>query len=115
MPSLKAEYGADCWSGLRRIAKVSRCTATALLVAGAFFMENLDGTVIVTAMPKMAVSFGVACGALALDAAGFFVHPAVPGGLPLADFRIVFILIGVISLASVADLLGLDAEAGALL
>jgi EmrB/QacA subfamily drug resistance transporter len=31
----------------------------ALLVAGAFFMENLDGTVIVTAVPKMAASFGV--------------------------------------------------------
>lgn len=28
-----------------------------LLVAGAFFMENLDGTVIVTALPQMAVSF----------------------------------------------------------
>ena len=59
MPSLKAEYGACSWSGLRMIAKVSRSTAIALLVAGAFFMENLDGTVIVTAMPKMAVSFGV--------------------------------------------------------
>ena len=31
----------------------------ALLVAGAFFMENLDGTVIATALPQMAVSFGV--------------------------------------------------------
>ena len=29
----------------------------ALLVAGAFFMEMLDGTVIATALPKMAVSF----------------------------------------------------------
>ena len=34
-------------------------TAVALLVAGAFFMENLDGTVIVTALPQMAASFGV--------------------------------------------------------
>ncbi len=32
----------------------------ALLVAGAFFMEYLDGTVIATALPQMAVSFGVA-------------------------------------------------------
>jgi EmrB/QacA subfamily drug resistance transporter len=32
----------------------------ALLVAGAFFMENLDGTVITTAVPDMAQSFGVA-------------------------------------------------------
>jgi EmrB/QacA subfamily drug resistance transporter len=31
----------------------------ALLVAGAFFMEQLDGTVIATALPQMAHSFGV--------------------------------------------------------
>jgi EmrB/QacA subfamily drug resistance transporter len=31
----------------------------ALLVAGAFFMENLDGTIIATAAPRMAHSFGV--------------------------------------------------------
>jgi EmrB/QacA subfamily drug resistance transporter len=31
----------------------------ALLVAGAFFMENLDGTVVVTAVPQMATAFGV--------------------------------------------------------
>ena len=37
----------------------SRSRTIALLVAGAFFMENLDGTVIVTAMPQMAASFGV--------------------------------------------------------
>src|SRR5207249_7053263 len=29
----------------------------ALLVAAAFFMENLDGTVIATALPQMALSF----------------------------------------------------------
>src|ERR1700679_211839 len=32
----------------------------ALLVAGAFFMENLDGTIVSTAAPRMADSFGVA-------------------------------------------------------
>ena len=32
----------------------------ALLVAGAFFMENLDGTIITTALPDIAKSFGVA-------------------------------------------------------
>lgn len=37
----------------------SRASALPLLVAGAFFMENLDGTVIVTAMPQMATAFGV--------------------------------------------------------
>ena len=35
-----------------------QATRVALLVAGAFFMENLDGTVIATALPQMAVSFG---------------------------------------------------------
>lgn len=34
-------------------------TQVALLVASAFFMEMLDGTVIVTALPEMARSFGV--------------------------------------------------------
>ena len=38
---------------------LSRSAAISLLVAGAFFMENLDGTVVVTAMPQMAASFGV--------------------------------------------------------
>ncbi|AML58473.1 Methylenomycin A resistance protein [Serratia rubidaea] len=37
----------------------SRVGALPLLVAGAFFMENLDGTVIVTALPQMAAAFGV--------------------------------------------------------
>ncbi len=37
----------------------TRSTAIAWLVAGAFFMENLDGTVIVTALPQMAASFRV--------------------------------------------------------
>ena len=32
----------------------------ALLVAGAFFMENLDGTIIATAAPRMAADLGVA-------------------------------------------------------
>jgi EmrB/QacA subfamily drug resistance transporter len=36
-----------------------RGSAIALLVAGASFMENLDGTVVVTALPQMAASFGV--------------------------------------------------------
>ncbi|OWF77208.1 MFS transporter [Yersinia rohdei] len=36
-----------------------RSSALPLLVAGAFFMENLDATVIVTAMPQMAAAFNV--------------------------------------------------------
>lgn len=37
----------------------SGISVTALLVAGAFFMEYIDGTVIATALPQMARSFGV--------------------------------------------------------
>jgi EmrB/QacA subfamily drug resistance transporter len=37
----------------------SRARMLALLVAAAFFMDNLDATVIVTALPAMALSFGV--------------------------------------------------------
>ncbi|MBK1665828.1 MFS transporter [Rhodospirillum rubrum] len=35
-------------------------TALSYLVAGAFFMEALDGTVVITALPQMAASFGAA-------------------------------------------------------
>ena len=43
----------------RSAASAQRPVAVALLVAGAFFMENLDGTVIATALPQMAQSFGI--------------------------------------------------------
>jgi EmrB/QacA subfamily drug resistance transporter len=39
--------------------KIEKSVLVALLVAGAFFMENLDGTVIATALPQMAKSFSV--------------------------------------------------------
>src|ERR1700753_2237175 len=43
------------------MALTARQSSTiALLVAGALFMEQLDGTVIATALPQMATSFGVA-------------------------------------------------------
>jgi MFS family permease len=38
---------------------VRHSTSIALVVAGAFFMENLDGTVIATALPQLAQSFHV--------------------------------------------------------
>src|SRR3954453_21054794 len=41
----------------RRPLRFQPATLVALLVAGAFFMENLDGTVIVTALPQMAQTF----------------------------------------------------------
>lgn len=33
----------------------------ALVVAGTFFMENLDGTIVVTAAPAIGSSLGVSC------------------------------------------------------
>ena len=52
------------WNRIFQQVPVPRSAAknpmlVALLVAGAFFMENLDGTVIATALPQMARSFGV--------------------------------------------------------
>ena len=43
---------------MQDIASSRRAIIVALLVAGAFFMENLDGTVITTAIPHMSRSFG---------------------------------------------------------
>src|SRR6202158_5089067 len=37
----------------------AKSTSIAILVAGAFFMENLDGTIIATALPQMGRSFHV--------------------------------------------------------
>lgn len=46
-------------SEIQSIGERRTAAAVALLVAGSFFMENLDGTVIATALPQMARSFGV--------------------------------------------------------
>ena len=43
----------------------------ALIVAGAFFMENLDGTVIVTALPQIGHSFSVTATDLSLGVTGY--------------------------------------------
>ena len=51
--------------------------ALALLVAGAFFMENLDGTIIATAAPPMARSFGVASADLNTAIAAYLLTLAV--------------------------------------
>src|SRR5712691_7729968 len=48
--SIEAEAGSP--------PRFQHSTLVALLVAGAFFMENLDGTVIATALPQMAQTFG---------------------------------------------------------
>src|SRR4051812_9562572 len=49
----------DTLSGPASPAMSRQSTRIALLVASAFFMEMLDGTVIVTALPEMARTFGV--------------------------------------------------------
>ena len=54
-----------------------RSTAVALLVAGAFFMENLDGTVIATALPAMAKSFQSTPGAIAIGMTAYLLTLAI--------------------------------------
>src|SRR6185312_8978331 len=65
----------------------SRSTAISLLVAGAFFMENLDSTVIVTAIPQMAKSFGIPPVDLSLGVSAYILAMAVliPASGWLAD------------------------------
>ena len=55
----KAREGEAGPAKARRRGERPVWTGLALLVAGAFFMENLDGTIIATAAPRMARSFGV--------------------------------------------------------
>lgn len=64
-----------------------RSTAVALLVAGAFFMENLDGTIIATALPRMARDFGSTPEALAIGMTAYLLTLAVfiPASGWLAD------------------------------
>jgi EmrB/QacA subfamily drug resistance transporter len=49
----------------------------ALIVAGAFFMENIDGTVIATALPQMARSFATTPLALSLGMSAYLLTLAV--------------------------------------
>ena len=49
----------------------------ALLVAGALFMEQLDGTVIATALPQIAQSFGVAAVDLNIGMSAYLLTVAV--------------------------------------
>src|SRR3982074_1662077 len=52
-------------------------SAIPLLVAGALFMEQLDGTVIATALPQMALSFGVAAVDLNIGMSAYLLTVAV--------------------------------------
>ena len=80
----------------------------ALLVAGAFFMEFLDGTVIATAIPQMAVTFGVRPADLGIGMSAYLLTLAVL--LPLSGWvgdrfgpRLVFA--GALAVFTVASLL----------
>lgn len=79
----------------------------ALLVAGAFFMEFLDGTVIATALPEMARTFGVQAVDLNIGISAYLLTLAVliPASGWIADrfgARVVFtIALGIFTLASV--------------
>jgi EmrB/QacA subfamily drug resistance transporter len=61
----------------RSAAAASSSRYLPLLVAGAFFMENLDATVITTALPEMARSFGVAPAQLSIGISAYLLALAV--------------------------------------
>ncbi|EPT2405198.1 MFS transporter, partial [Klebsiella pneumoniae] len=81
--------------------------APALLVAGAFFMEFLDGTVIATALPDMARDFGVTAVELNIGISAYLITLAVliPASGWIADrfgARAIFTLaLAIFTLASV--------------
>jgi EmrB/QacA subfamily drug resistance transporter len=54
-----------------------RQLALTLLVAGTFFMENLDGTILSTAAPRMASSFGVNSAAISVTITAYLLTLAV--------------------------------------
>ena len=82
-------------------------SAPALLVAGAFFMEFLDGTVIATALPDMARDFGVTAVELNIGISAYLITLAVliPASGWIADLfgaRAIFTLaLAIFTLASV--------------
>ncbi|QRF14325.1 MFS transporter [Klebsiella africana] len=82
-------------------------SAPALLVAGAFFMEFLDGTVIATALPDLARDFGVSAVELNIGISAYLITLAVliPASGWIADrfgARAIFTLaLGIFTLASV--------------
>ena len=67
----------------RRSATLNR--PLALLVAGTFFMENLDGTIIATAAPAIACDFGVAPSTSTLAMTGYLSRRGRHADQRLAD------------------------------
>jgi MFS family permease len=66
------------------MSKAASPTLIALLVAGAYFMEMLDGTIITTAIPRMAHSFGVHPVDLNLGITAYMIMLAA--GIPLSGW-----------------------------
>ena len=52
-----------------------RLRSVALLVAACFFMEILDGTIVVTAVPQMSASLGVSPSSTALVITAYLLTP----------------------------------------
>ncbi|MFJ7158666.1 MFS transporter [Streptomyces sp. NPDC101118] len=86
----------------------SRQRATALLVAGCFFMEMLDGTIVATAAPRMAAALGTTPAAVGLVVTAYLVTLAVL--IPLSGWlavrfgarRVLLSAIALFTLASAA-------------
>ena len=88
-------------------ATSSRPTLIALIVAAAFFMETLDGTVIATALPDMAASFGVSVIQLSIGITAYVLTLAIflPASGWLADrFGTRSIFAGAIALFTLASI-----------
>jgi EmrB/QacA subfamily drug resistance transporter len=60
-----------------RAVSDARVRNVALLVAGCFFMELLDGTIVVTAIPRISSSLGITVGAAGLVVTAYLVTVAV--------------------------------------
>lgn len=96
-------------AGSRIVALLGgRSMVIALIVASAFFMENLDATIIVTALPQMAESFAVTPTRISLGVTAYMLAVAalIPASGWLADRvgarDLFFGAIGVFILASMA-------------
>jgi MFS family permease len=65
----------------------NRSLLIALIVASAFFMENLDATIIVTALPQMAQTFGTTSTRMSLGVTAYVLATAacIPASGWLAD------------------------------
>ena len=73
--NVMAAVSPACFAARSMIDK--RLRSVALLVAGCFFMEILDGTIVVTAVPQMSASLGVAGSSTALVITAYLLTLAV--------------------------------------